>query len=150
MWARGKRRKGWIHWVMPCHCSQGIAASESPTNDPVRGFAGARSTECWVRLLASTPPGSLEILIEILILWAWSDAWESDFSNPQVALMQDPNVSFPERKFSVFHTRGCWQPVLRHLSACPHLCTRSILFSLHVKALSLKNSIYCHYLAQRG
>lgn len=41
--------------------------------------------------------------IEILILWAWSDAWESDFSNPQVVLMQDPNVSFPERKFSVFH-----------------------------------------------
>jgi len=40
---------------------------------------------------------------EILILWAWSGAGESDFSNPQVALMQDPNVSFPERKFSAFH-----------------------------------------------
>lgn len=40
----------------------------------------------------------------ILTLWAWSGAWESDFSNPQVALMQDPDVSFPERKFSVFHT----------------------------------------------
>ena len=96
-------------------------------------------------------PHHLGAYIEILILWAWSGTWESDFSNPQVALMQDPNVSFPERKFSVFHTQGYWQPVLRHLSACPHLCTRSILFSLHVKALSLsKNSIYCHYLAQRG
>ena len=43
----------------------------------------------------------------ILTLWAWSGAWESDFSNPQVALMQDPDVSFPERKFSVFHTCPC-------------------------------------------
>ena len=69
------------------------------------------------------------------MLWAWSGAWESDFSNPQVVLMQDTDAPFPKRKFPGLNT-------LRVSAAPPGLLRPLYCAASHLIFLAHKNLLH--------